>query len=262
MHSQLGFDFKGAGLVAALPYLACTVTSVGAGYFADRVIAAGTPKLVVRKAAQTVGELLPGLLLVLCGYVHDRTAVVALLTLAVGANGIANAGYGSNHLDIAPQYAGLIFGITNTLASVPGLLAPIVVGYILAAFGAGGLEEHVAHAAGTRAGGAAALQHAHDAPPPPSITGWRVAFDLSGVLTLAGWAVYMRIARADPIISFERECYARGYLLASARRASPRDRASASGGSEDDLADADAATGGGGADAAGLSSRKLAAAAE
>jgi MFS family permease len=168
MHSQLGFDFKGAGLVAALPYLACTATSVCAGYIADRIIAGGRGKLAVRKAAQTIGELVPGVLLLLCGYVRDRTTVVALLTVAVGANGIANAGYGSNHLDIAPHIAGILLGISNTLATIPGIVAPIIVGDLVAA-----PHDDAAH--------------------------WRLAFAIAAAVAAAGFAVFAVFGRAEPL---------------------------------------------------------------
>jgi hypothetical protein len=34
-------------------------------------------------------------------------------------------------LDIAPDYAGIIFGVSNTIANVPGFVAPVVVGALL-----------------------------------------------------------------------------------------------------------------------------------
>ena len=36
-----------------------------------------------------------------------------------------------NGLDIAPQHAGLIFGISNTAGSLAGIFSPIVAGYIV-----------------------------------------------------------------------------------------------------------------------------------
>ena len=33
-----------------------------------------------------------------------------------------------NHADLAPAYTGLLFGITNMMANVPGFLAPEMVG--------------------------------------------------------------------------------------------------------------------------------------
>lgn len=33
-----------------------------------------------------------------------------------------------NHNDFAPKYSGVLFGITNTFATIPGMIAPIVAG--------------------------------------------------------------------------------------------------------------------------------------
>jgi hypothetical protein len=50
-----------------------------------------------------------------------------------GAFGLA--AFGVNHLDIGPRYAGILMGITNTAATIPGIFGPIAVGYILSATG-------------------------------------------------------------------------------------------------------------------------------
>jgi hypothetical protein len=36
------------------------------------------------------------------------------------------SGFMVNHLDIAPQYAGVLMGITNTFGTIPGFFAPAV----------------------------------------------------------------------------------------------------------------------------------------
>lgn len=36
-----------------------------------------------------------------------------------------------NHLDIAPQYASLIMGLSNTVATLPGIVSPALTGYIV-----------------------------------------------------------------------------------------------------------------------------------
>lgn len=36
-----------------------------------------------------------------------------------------------NHLDIAPQHASVLMGISNTVATLPGILSPILSGYVV-----------------------------------------------------------------------------------------------------------------------------------
>jgi ACS family sodium-dependent inorganic phosphate cotransporter-like MFS transporter 5 len=48
-------------------------------------------------------------------------------------NGVGNSGWLVNHLDIAPPYAGLLMGISNTFGTVPGFVAPQVTDMITTA---------------------------------------------------------------------------------------------------------------------------------
>lgn len=36
-----------------------------------------------------------------------------------------------NHLDIAPQHASVLMGISNSFGTIPGILSPIISGYIV-----------------------------------------------------------------------------------------------------------------------------------
>lgn len=68
-----------------------------------------------------------GSFLLLCGYLgEDSVSAVLLLTVAVGSLGLGMAGFNINHLDIAPRYAGVLMGISNTAATIPGFIGPIV----------------------------------------------------------------------------------------------------------------------------------------
>ena len=66
------------------------------------------------------------------GYVDCTTPALAivLLTLAVSLTGFQYSGFLINHVDIAPQYAGILFGISNSIAAVTGFISPAVVGII------------------------------------------------------------------------------------------------------------------------------------
>lgn len=66
--------------------------------------------------------------LVLTGYctVSTKYLAVALITAAQGLSGFQYGGFVVNHVDIAPRYAGTLFGISNTVATVSGIVAPYV----------------------------------------------------------------------------------------------------------------------------------------
>jgi len=58
-------------------------------------------------------------------------ATVTLLTLAVGINGAAWASFQVNHIDIAPNHAAVMMGVTNGFANLCGIAAPYVAGVII-----------------------------------------------------------------------------------------------------------------------------------
>lgn len=75
---------------------------------------------------------MPGTLMVITGYMscNQPTAAVALLVLAMGFSGFQFAAHFVNHGDIAPSFAGTLFGISNVAATIPGILTPYVVGAV------------------------------------------------------------------------------------------------------------------------------------
>ena len=77
--------------------------------------------------------MIPATLLVLMSHLpcDQLVAVVALLVAAVGVSGLAmTGGFFVNHYDIAPRCAINIFTVTNTIATVTGIINPYVVAAI------------------------------------------------------------------------------------------------------------------------------------
>lgn len=78
------------------------------------------------------GFLVPACLLVSTSYVgcnHTSLAVV-LFSLALGIQSLNTSCYTVNHLDIAPRFAGILMGIANSVGTIPGIIAPYVVGLL------------------------------------------------------------------------------------------------------------------------------------
>jgi glycerol uptake facilitator-like aquaporin len=76
------------------------------------------------------GCIVAGIFIVATSYTSQRYLCVVFLVLGVGFSGINATGYAVNHLDIAPRYAGLLMGLSNTFGSMPGFLSPMLTGYI------------------------------------------------------------------------------------------------------------------------------------
>lgn len=77
---------------------------------------------MITSPAASVGS---AMFLIICGYLGTTTVTAVLfLTLGVGMGGLGLAGFAINHLDIAPKYAGVLMGITNTAATLPGIVGP------------------------------------------------------------------------------------------------------------------------------------------
>jgi ACS family sodium-dependent inorganic phosphate cotransporter len=126
-----GFSLEQMGVYAMLPYLAMLVAANGAGWLADGLIRRGVGITRVRKGFQSLCFVGSGVCLVLLSTTTSQGLALLYLTLGLGAVATSAAGFLVNHLDIGPRYAGVLMGITNTVGTIPGILAPVVTGLIV-----------------------------------------------------------------------------------------------------------------------------------
>jgi ACS family sodium-dependent inorganic phosphate cotransporter len=166
LREQVGLDLASAGAAAVLPFLACFAASAVAGVAGDAALKRGASASLVRKTAMTVSEVLPALAMLALGRTTNPGAAVAALTVALGLSGACSAGFAANGLDIAPRYAGVVFGLSNTLATLPGILSPALVGALVAA-------------------------------PHNDRAHWNVAFTLSAAVSFVGWGVFLVFGRGN-----------------------------------------------------------------
>ncbi|CAG5124437.1 unnamed protein product [Candidula unifasciata] len=125
MTHVLKFHMNEGGFLSALPYLIMGIVVFMGGYFADVLRASfGVPTIVVRKIFTCGAFAIQAIFMVAAGYVMTRAAAVICLTVAVGIGGFAWAGFSVNHLDIAPQFASILMGLSNTFATLPGIISP------------------------------------------------------------------------------------------------------------------------------------------
>ncbi|XP_056875923.1 sialin isoform X1 [Takifugu flavidus] len=131
MDNILHFDLKSNSFLSGLPYLGAWLFSVLSGVVADFLIERGVFSVTtVRKLLTFAGVLPSAAFLVAVGYVGcDHILTVTFLTLGSTIGGASASGVFINQIDIAPQFAGFLLGITNTFGTIPGVVAPIVTGY-------------------------------------------------------------------------------------------------------------------------------------
>lgn len=53
------------------------------------------------------------------------------MCIAVALNGGTFSGYLCNHIDLAPNFAGVLMGITNCLANSTSILGPLIAGFLI-----------------------------------------------------------------------------------------------------------------------------------
>ncbi|KAH9523364.1 hypothetical protein Btru_039835 [Bulinus truncatus] len=131
LKESLNFDLKQNGWISASPYVSQFVASLLVGYVADTVREKGwvTTRLT-RKSFQLFSFVGTAVCMVSVGQMScdQRYLVVVLICLCTVSMSFNRGGYLVNHLDLAPSYAGILFAFTNTVGTVPGMVAPVIAG--------------------------------------------------------------------------------------------------------------------------------------
>ncbi|XP_076244331.1 putative inorganic phosphate cotransporter isoform X2 [Calliopsis andreniformis] len=91
---------------------------------------------VLRKGATVFSHFIPGIFLILVGYVGcDLVLANVFLVLALGFNGAASISNLSNNQDLSPNYAGFLYGVMNTIGCASGIVIPPLVEEIAGKYG-------------------------------------------------------------------------------------------------------------------------------
>jgi predicted MFS family arabinose efflux permease len=115
----------------SISFLLIALSSVGSGWFSDRLIAGGGSPTRVRKGFAGLGLVLSTVILPVC-VVRDERAAMALLALSSLSFGL----YTSNVFAITqtlagPHAAGKWTGVQNGFANFAGVLAPWLTGWVV-----------------------------------------------------------------------------------------------------------------------------------
>uniref|UniRef100_A0A5S6QPJ8 Sialin n=1 Tax=Trichuris muris TaxID=70415 RepID=A0A5S6QPJ8_TRIMR len=132
MNDVLRFELQKTGFVAAIPYLTMGILLQISGMLAHCIQKRFRLRLVVLRKLMTSGGLLVQAAFVILTVNSSNSAVAtAYVCVGVGFGGIAWSGFSTNQLDVANQFASVVMGISNTVATLPGMISPLLVGAIV-----------------------------------------------------------------------------------------------------------------------------------
>ncbi|CRL06625.1 CLUMA_CG019443, isoform A [Clunio marinus] len=132
LNDVLGFELTKTGFLSALPYLTMGILLGVSGYLADWSQVKGyLTTTQVRRYFNCSAFLGQTIFMLLAAFLVHPVTSMACITIAVGCGAFAWSGFAVNHLDIAPQYASILMGISNTWATIPGILSPLVTGILV-----------------------------------------------------------------------------------------------------------------------------------
>ncbi|XP_055701272.1 vesicular glutamate transporter 1-like [Phlebotomus papatasi] len=131
LKDTLHFEVGKTGFVSAIPYLVMGSLLGISGYLADWSQVKGyLTTSQVRKYFNCGAFLGQTVFMMLAAYLLDPTGTVASITVAVGLGAFAWSGFIVNPLDLAPNHASVILGFSNMIGTIPGIVSPLLTGYI------------------------------------------------------------------------------------------------------------------------------------
>ncbi len=129
-----GIALSLVGFYAALPMLAGAACNVLGGWLTD-YLARRISLRWARRIPAMGGLLCAGALLVVSALAQDNTISMTALALSFGSADLIVAVCWATCLDIGREHAGTVSGTMNSLGQIGGLIAPVVVGWLVQTFG-------------------------------------------------------------------------------------------------------------------------------
>ncbi len=129
--STFGVTLANAGWLSAAPWLFYFLIANAGGWYADRLIRGGRSRTFVRKLMQCTALLGSATFLLLLQQAESANAAMLLMCGAAGTISLCLSGFGANPFDIAPRYADVVWGISNTGGTLPGIFGVAITGWLI-----------------------------------------------------------------------------------------------------------------------------------
>ncbi|CAA0822776.1 Probable anion transporter 5 [Striga hermonthica] len=117
-----------------VPYLNMFVFSNIGGVLADHLITRRILSVTkTRKLLNTVGFVVASFALMGLPLFRTPDGAVFCSSVALGFLALGRAGFAVNHMDVAPRYAGIVMGVSNTAGTLAGIVGVDLTGRLLEA---------------------------------------------------------------------------------------------------------------------------------
>ncbi|EYU32361.1 hypothetical protein ABFS82_05G142800 [Erythranthe guttata] len=130
----LNSSLQEMGSTKMMPYLNMFIFSNIGGVIADHLI---TRRILTvtntRKVLNTVGFVVASFALMALPLFRTADGVVLCASVALGFLALGRAGFAVNHMDVAPRYAGIVMGVSNTAGTLAGIVGVDLTGRLLEA---------------------------------------------------------------------------------------------------------------------------------
>ncbi|XP_070555741.1 voltage-gated purine nucleotide uniporter SLC17A9-like [Ptychodera flava] len=114
-----------------IPWLLCVPSSILSGFIADKIISSGYSVTVARKCLHTLECSGVVVCLIAISMAETFYTAVVCATAALIFQSFGLAGVFANAQDIAPDFAGAVFGLMNTAGAIPGFIGVYAAGHLL-----------------------------------------------------------------------------------------------------------------------------------
>jgi MFS transporter, ACS family, solute carrier family 17 (sodium-dependent inorganic phosphate cotransporter), other len=130
----LGLSLQDMGSSKMLPYFNMFIFSNIGGVIADYLITRRILSITnTRKVLNTIGFVISAFALMALPLFSTPSGTVICSAISLGFLALGRAGFAVNHMDIAPKFAGIVMGVSNTAGTLAGVIGVGLTGSILEA---------------------------------------------------------------------------------------------------------------------------------
>ncbi|XP_060216311.1 probable anion transporter 5 [Lycium barbarum] len=130
----LQLSLQEMGSSKMLPYFNMFIFSNIGGVIVDHLVTKRILSITkTRKVLNTVGFMVASIALMALPLFRTSGGALFCSSVALGFLALGRAGFAVNHMDIAPRYAGIVMGVSNTAGTLAGIVGVDLTGRLLEA---------------------------------------------------------------------------------------------------------------------------------